>query len=89
MLLHLCWLQGGCLRVFTPPYAEQLRPGRSAFFSPRRPAGRRAAACLTAHCACRCHRPWLLDVGGGEGLQEGREDPNGNQGWAERDRERK
>lgn len=51
-----------------------------ASLSPRRPAGQPAAACLTAHCACLRHLPWLLDVGGGEGLQQGREDPNGSQG---------
>ena len=49
-------------------------------FSPHQPAGQRVAACLTAHCAYLRHLPWLLDVGGGEGLQQGREDPNGNQG---------
>lgn len=54
----------------------------SALFSPHRPAGRRVAACLTAHCACPRHLPWLLDVGGGEGLQQGREDPSGNSGRA-------
>lgn len=55
--------------------------------SPHRPAGRRAAACLTAHCACPRHLPWLLDVGGGEGLQQGREDPSGISGRAGREKE--
>lgn len=54
----------------------------SVLFSPHRPAGRRVAACLTAHCACPRHLPWLLDVGGGEGLQQGREDPSGSSGRA-------
>lgn len=50
--------------------------------SPRRPAGRRAAACPTARCACPRRLPWLLDVGGGEALQQGREDPSGSVGRA-------
>lgn len=36
----------------------------NVFFSPHLPAGRHVAACLTAHCACPRHLPWLLDVGG-------------------------
>lgn len=55
-------------------------------FSPHRPAGRRVAACLTAHCACPRRLPWLLDVGGGEGLRQGRRDPSGNLGRAGREK---
>lgn len=61
------------------------RDAASVLFLPHRQAGRRVAACLTAHCACPRHLPCLLDVGGGEGLQQGREDPNGNPGRAGRE----
>lgn len=54
-------------------------------FSPHRQAGQHVAACLTAHCACPHHLPWLLDVGGGEILQQGREDPSENLGRAGRE----
>lgn len=57
-------------------------------FSPHQRAGQRVAACLTAHCAYLHHLPWLLDVGGGEGLQQGREDPSGNLGRAGREERR-
>lgn len=55
-------------------------------FSPHQPAGRHVAACLTAHCACPRRLPWLLDAGGGEGLQQGRRDPSGNLGRAGREK---
>lgn len=61
----------------------------SVLFSPHRPAGRRVAACLRAHCACPRHLPWLLDVGGGDGLQQGREDPSRNPGRAGRETKHK
>lgn len=57
--------------------------------SPHLQAGQRAAACLTAHCACRRHLPWLLDVGGGDCLQQGRKDPSGNPGRTGRESETK
>lgn len=58
-------------------------------FSPHQPAGQRVAACLTAHCACPHHLPCLLDVGGGEGLRQGREDPSGSPGKAGREAKHK
>lgn len=77
-------------RSRSPPHdstsAAKLRPASSSL-SPHRPAGRLVAACLTAHCACPRHLPLLLDVGGGEGLQEAREDPSGNVGRAGRGEE--
>lgn len=82
-----------CIRAITSVrhLNGQHRGAASVSFSPHRPAGRRVAACLTAHCACPRHLPWLLDVGGGEGLQQGREDPSGitGEGWKERQNTRK
>lgn len=57
----------------------------SVLLSPHQRAGQHVAACLTTHCACPRHLPWLLDVGGGEGLQQGRKDPSGNPGRAGRE----
>lgn len=53
--------------------------------SPHQRAGQHVAACLIAHCACLRHLPCLLDLGGGEGLQQGKEDPSGNLGRAGRE----
>lgn len=69
-------------QFLAPRCAERASVDLFFLSSPRRPAGRRAAACPTAHCACPRRLPWLLVVGGGEALQEGREDPSGSVGRA-------
>lgn len=89
ILIHItanpCAYADTCVPSF---HTQKQLDASTVWFSPHRPAGQRVAACLTAHCACLRHLPWLLDVGGGEALQEGKVDPSRNPGKAVRKRKK-